>query len=114
MEAWYDQWLRLLGSAVVRGPSDCAGQIPSTSLADMAPPRRRACARLASRLTVLSDGNVVACEEDVMGKRPLGRIGEQSLGAIWQQNFTPLRDAHAEGRWEAHPLCGACKEWHRP
>ena len=37
MEQWYDQWLRVLGSAVINGPTDHAGQIPDTALADMSP-----------------------------------------------------------------------------
>src|SRR5213075_308025 len=46
MEIWYDQWLKALGSAVIIGPSDFAGQMPTIELADMQPPRRSACRRL--------------------------------------------------------------------
>ncbi|MGH7179614.1 MAG: radical SAM protein, partial [Tepidisphaeraceae bacterium] len=53
MEAWYDQWLRTLGCAVIDGPSDFAGQIPAHAVADMSPSKRAPCARLSSRLTVL-------------------------------------------------------------
>ena len=49
MEIWYDQWLKALGSAVIIGPSDFAGQITSVGLADMQPPKRSACRRLESR-----------------------------------------------------------------
>ena len=59
MEPWYDQWLRAVGSAVITGPSDYAGLIPDAAVADMCPPKRSACARLSSRITVLSDGRVV-------------------------------------------------------
>src|SRR5207302_2542279 len=65
MEPWYDQWLRAVGSAVIRGPSDCAGQIPDVSVADMAPPGRKTCARLASRATSLTDGATASCEQHV-------------------------------------------------
>ena len=114
MEAWYDQWLRACGSAVVRGPSNFAGQIPATAVADMAPSARRPCARITSRLTVLSDGRVVSCEEDVRGLHPMGRIGEQPLSEIWVKRFERLRENHRSGEWNRHPLCGACREWHRP
>lgn len=43
MEPWYDYWIRRLGHAVITGPSDFAGQIPDTAVADMAPPKRRPC-----------------------------------------------------------------------
>ena len=91
MEAWYDAWLRALGCATITGPSDCAGQIPDASVADMSPPLRRACARLNSRLTVLSDGRIVSCEQDVLGRHSLGQIGRYSLAEVWRQRFGALR-----------------------
>jgi hypothetical protein len=114
MESWYDQWTRAIGSAVITGPSDFAGQIADTSIADMAPPRRTACARLASKMTVLCDGTIVACEQDVLALRPIGRVGEESIERIWVERMQGLRACHRRGEWDAHPLCGACKEWHRP
>jgi radical SAM protein with 4Fe4S-binding SPASM domain len=114
MEAWYDQWLRALGSAVIRGPSACAGQIPDVSVADMSPPGRTPCARLASRLTILSDGNIVSCQEDVLGAQPMGRISADSLANVWQQSFESMRKDHRQGEWEKHSLCRSCREWNRP
>ncbi|HEY8665828.1 MAG TPA: radical SAM protein, partial [Tepidisphaeraceae bacterium] len=114
MEAWYDQWLRALGSASIQGPSDCAGQLVDVSVADMAPPARKPCARLTSRLTILSDGTVVSCEQDIAGARPMGRLGEEPLRDIWQHQFERLRADHREGAFDKHPLCARCREWHRP
>ncbi len=114
IEAWYDQWLRALGSAVIRGPSDFAGQIPSVSVADMSPTIRKPCARLASRLTILCDGTIVACEQDVLGKSPLGRVGSDSIADVWQKRIASLRRDHQAGNFSSHPLCGGCREWHRP
>src|SRR5579884_2096164 len=96
MEPWYDQWLRALGCAVIRGPSDFAGQVPDVAVADMSPPGRKPCARLASRVTILSDGSIVSCEEDVLGQQVLGRVGTDSLAHVWQQRFEQLRQQHRE------------------
>jgi radical SAM protein with 4Fe4S-binding SPASM domain len=114
MESWYDQWIRAVGSAVIRGPTDYAGQIPDASVADMAPPGRKPCARLASRITILSDGSIVSCEEDVLGKQVLGRIGDDSLADVWSKRMGAFRADHREARWEKHPMCTTCREWHRP
>jgi radical SAM protein with 4Fe4S-binding SPASM domain len=113
MEAWYDQWLRALGSSVIRGPSDCAGQVPDVAMADMAPSGRRACGRIQSRLMILSDGRIVSCEEDVAGLQALGRLGEEALADVWRKRFETLRDDHRKGEWNRHPLCARCREWHR-
>lgn len=114
MEPWYDQWIRAAGSAVIRGPGDCAGQIPDVGVADMAPPGRRPCTRIASRASILCDGSVVSCEEDVQGRQTMGHLGSASLSEIWQENFPKLRIDHREGRWDRHDLCKGCREWHRP
>jgi hypothetical protein len=114
MEPWYDQWLRVLGSAVIRGPSTCGGQIPDHAVADMAPPRRRACRRIESRLSILSDGRIVACEEDVTGQQTLGCIGQTLLAEAWQGRAAALRAQHRAGQWSGLAVCGACREWHRP
>jgi radical SAM protein with 4Fe4S-binding SPASM domain len=114
MEAWYDQWLKAVGSAVIVAPSDCAGQISDPGVADMSPPRRRACARLSHRMTILCDGRVVSCEQDVLGQQVLGEIGKAPLAEIWQRRFAALRADHQNGNWSRHPLCAACKEWNRP
>lgn len=114
MEPWYDQWLRTLGCAVITGPSDYGGLIPNHSVADMSPPLRRPCARLNSRLTILSTGQVVSCEEDLLARQPIGTLDTQPLTDIWRKAFAPLRADHAQGNWNQHPVCKTCRQWHRP
>ena len=114
MEPWYDQWLRAAGCAVVRGPSDFAGLIPDVAVSDTSPPKRHACTRLSSRITLLSDGRMVSCEEDAAGRQTLGQIGKDSLQNVWRKRAGALREDHREGRWNDHPLCGKCRAWHRP
>jgi hypothetical protein len=114
MDPWYDHWLRVLGCAVISGPPDYAGQIRDVSLAQMEPPRRRPCVRIGNRLTILSDGRVVSCEQDFLGRQPLGTIGEKSIKDIWSGGMSALRRDHATANWNCNGLCAACKDWHRP
>jgi MoaA/NifB/PqqE/SkfB family radical SAM enzyme len=114
MEVWYDHWIRVLGHALIAGPSDFAGQIPDCAVADMSPPRRRACGRLKNRMTILSDGTVASCEQDVLGRQAMGHVLRQPLCEIWRNGFAAIREEHACGRFAAQSLCGACREWHRP
>ena len=114
MEQWYDAWLRAVGAAVIAGPSDYAGLIPDAGVADMTPTRRRPCARLSSRMTILSDGRIVACEQDVTGCQVLGEIGRDPVTRVWADRFGALRTAHAAGGWDAIDPCRRCREWHRP
>ncbi|MCC6422227.1 MAG: SPASM domain-containing protein [Phycisphaerales bacterium] len=113
MESWYDQWLRAVGSAVIAGPDDFAGQIPNLAVAEMAPPKRQPCTRLNQRLTILSDGTAVACEIDVMATAAVGHIEKDSIAQLWK-NLNPLRADHQCGQWNRHSLCANCNQWHRP
>jgi hypothetical protein len=114
MERWYDQWLTAVGSAVITGPSDFAGLIEDPGVGNMSPPKRLPCARLASRVSVLCDGSVAVCENDVSGSLVVGRVGKQTLSEIWQRRLAPLRADHASGCWSKHKLCAGCSDWHRP
>jgi spore coat polysaccharide biosynthesis protein SpsF (cytidylyltransferase family) len=113
MEPWYDHWLRLLGCAVIVGPSDFSGSIPDVSAARMEPPRRSPCARLNSRMTILCDGRIVSCEQDLLGKQTLGQIGRDSIQSVWTGAMANLRADHKSGNWQRHALCAACSDWHR-
>ncbi len=114
MEACYDHWLRTLGHCVIAGPSDYCQLIPSAEVADMAPARRTACKRLESRMTILSDGTVVACEQDVTALQPLGKIQDMPIKDIWQKQLAPVREAHALRQWDMLETCRRCRQWHRP
>jgi 2-C-methyl-D-erythritol 4-phosphate cytidylyltransferase len=113
MEMWYDYWIRRCGHAVIVGPSDFAQQIPDLAVADMASPVRRPCSRLSSRVSILSDGQIVSCEQDVLGKQAMGIVGETPIQQIWQTTFGQLRRCHQNADWASKPLCGKCREWHR-
>ncbi len=115
MEAFYDHWLRVAGSAVIGGHTHCAGQLPDRAVMTMAPPRRVSCRRLNTRCMVLADGSVAACDQDFAGKQVVGNVNDASLSAIWAGSaYGELRDAHAAGTLDDLPLCPRCDEWHRP
>jgi hypothetical protein len=103
MESWYDQWLRALGAAAIIAPGD-----PALAVADMTPPRRRPCVRLAQRLTVLSNGRSTTCDVDCHGRQS---IHADPLDA-WQQ-LDGVRADHASGAWDRHPVCATCRAWHQ-
>ena len=115
MEAWYDQWIRAFGGAAIVGPSDFGGAIAYAGVSDMTPPARVACRSLRSRVMVLSDGGIIACEQDVFARQALGNVASTSIADAWNAKMRPIRAAHAAGEWRtATPACGACRMWDRP
>ena len=114
MEPFYDRWLRRCGSVVLDGYNSFAGQIENLAIMNMSPPARRPCRRLSSRMTILADGNVVACEQDFQGRYLIGNVSEQTIGQLWHgEKINELRQAHNNGHFACNKLCDACEEWHR-
>jgi spiro-SPASM protein len=113
MEAWYDQWLKAVGSVVVVEPTSYGGMVPDCGVADMSAPKRRACNRINSRMTLLSNGMAVSCEQDVLAKQLVGDVLSHTIQEIWQEGFAGLRQSHGCGQWAPRPLCAGCREWHR-
>ncbi len=117
MEPWYDHWLKLVGSAVIEGATDYAGQIKDVSVARMDPSTRVPCRRLTSRMQVLSDGTAAPCELDVHALTNAGNVLRDGLAHAWHDGLAPLRETHRQGRYSlnvTNSLCSNCKEWHRP
>lgn len=115
LDAFYDHWIRRNGCAVVENYSDFAGILPDRSVMDMSPPTRRPCRRLGSRCMILADGTVVACDQDVAARQPLGHLAEMTLQEAWTGPAAQsLRQAHLGGGLADRPVCLACREWHRP
>jgi spore coat polysaccharide biosynthesis protein SpsF (cytidylyltransferase family) len=115
LDAFFDRWVSTHGWAVIEGASHHAGLVEDRRVMSMAPPRRGPCRQLGQRLTVLSDGRALACDQDFRGLYGLGNVHEHTLADIWRgARLRSLCQAHAEGRYDGHPMCPACDEWHRP
>ncbi|MCO6439280.1 MAG: SPASM domain-containing protein [Phycisphaerae bacterium] len=114
LDTFFDGWIRRFGAVVVRGYSDRAGQLDDRRVADMTPPQRTSCRRLARRCVVLADGRVVPCDEDFLGEMSMGSIGAADLRSIWQGgHYGTLRNAHGS-TGKLNDRCSVCREWHRP
>lgn len=111
---FYDTWSTKADGALITGRSDYAGQWPVDDLPVLEPPAREPCRRLARRLSVLADGNVVRCLEDFQGRSAMGHVDETPAIALWNGPFRQLWQSHRQERWNELALCATCREWHRP
>lgn len=111
-DEFFEKCLVTNGWGLIIEPTTAGGQWPDRAVVHMAPPARGPCRRILNRLTLLSDGQVTACEEDLHGAH---RLVESNILAAWRgEGLSSLRRLHAESRWAEHPLCKACQEFHRP
>lgn len=60
------------------------------------------------RMTIMWDGNVVACKNDYFGKLSLGNVNEISLSEAWNKNLENLRKLHREGLSHTIEACCEC------
>lgn len=115
MDPFFDGWIRKVGCALIGAYSDFAGQLEDQSVADMRPPQRTPCRRIASRCFVASDGRVYPCDQDLTGTMSLGHLADDTMGAIWAGSVhSNLRSCHATANLDEYPTCARCSEWHRP
>jgi len=115
LELFYDHWIRRTGNAVIRGYNDHAGLLPADDLLAMTPSVRIPCRRLATRLTLLADGSVPFCSQDVTGATSVADWRRERVTDIWRNaKLNALRDVHSNERWREFVLCESCREWSRP
>lgn len=113
MEGFFDKWTHYLGHALIAPACGGCGLMPAQSPVPMEPPDRRACLQLTRRMSILSDGTVVRCDQDWLARAPIGDTRIKPLIDIWRDSQTIAR-AHAEQKWDELTICGQCVEWHRP
>jgi radical SAM protein with 4Fe4S-binding SPASM domain len=114
LEPFFDTWITNCGWAVIDYPTDRAGSVAFEGVVDMAPPKRRACRRLADRLLIRASGLAVACDQDARDQLRLGSIQTHRLEELWLgESACTLRTQHADGKWDEIDPCKSCREWHR-
>lgn len=112
MLPFYDRWTTRADGAFFSPTSE---RESDKSVLPVAPPRRAACRRLRSRLTLLSNGMFVTCDEDSAGEQVVGEWPAQTIANAWRGDaMTSIRSIHREGRWRELPRCADCRGWHRP
>lgn len=112
LEAFYDHWVRTLGTAVVRPLRSFGGLIGSDSAIPLTAPVRTPCCRLEDRLVLLADGRATACNEDVTGSLVCGDWRSASLATLWESaQLLALCERHRTGEWAAVELCRGCVAW---
>jgi iron-sulfur cluster protein len=113
LESFFDKWTHYMGHALIEPACEGCGLMPGMSPVPMQPPGRKGCRQIARRMTILSDGMVARCDQDWLGRAPMGDTRTQTLMDIWRGS-QPLAEAHDERRWSELTICGGCVEWHRP
>jgi len=113
MESFFDKWTHYMGLALIEPACEGCGLMPALSPVPMQPPDRKGCRQITRRMSILSDGTVARCDQDWLGRAPMGDTRTQTLIDIWRDSLQ-VAQAHNDHKWGELTLCGGCVEWHRP
>lgn len=112
IEAFFDDWFVKTAWVVIRGHNNYCGQVDDLSVIHLNLSNRNKCHKLMSKLSVFSNGDVPYCEEDFMGKYPVGNIANDSLDELWKNSkIAELRTMHLSGKFDGFELCPKCLDW---
>jgi len=115
LEAFFEQWIKATGWAVIRGYNDYGGLLPADPVLNMRPPLRSPCRRLDNRMMLLADGRSVLCSQDVNGETAFGSWISETIAGLWRgAALQAARESHSRLKFDNYSLCDRCGEWFRP
>lgn len=109
LEPFYRGWKAAGAQVIVQKYDSFCGRLPDLKVADLSPVRRHPCWHLMRDLTVLLDGTVPLCREDLERSEILGNAFSEDLETIWRRGESYYR-AHLGEKYPA--LCRNCDEYY--
>ena len=94
---------------IVQKYDSFCGALPERKVTDLSPIKRFPCWHLKRDLSILIDGSVPMCREDLQHKHPLGNIFEEDIETIWARGNGYYR-RHLEADYPE--LCRSCDEYY--
>jgi spiro-SPASM protein len=109
VEQFYRQWKERTENVIIQKYDHFCGVLPDRKLVDISPVERMPCWHLKRDLSILLDGSVPMCREDLAREHALGNVFEEGVEAVWARNEVYYQ-AHVDG---ALPdLCQRCDEYY--
>jgi spiro-SPASM protein len=109
LEQFYRSWKARTPHVIVQKHDDFCGFLPILKAGDLSPIKRQPCWHLMRDMSILLDGSVPLCREDVQGIRMLGNAFADPLEALWSRGES-VYAAHAGGEYPS--LCAECDEYY--
>ncbi|MFW5710400.1 MAG: spiro-SPASM protein [Spirochaetota bacterium] len=110
LDAFYRYWKQQSDvQPIVQKYDAFCGALPQRKVTDLSPINRFPCWHLKRDLTVLIDGSVPMCREDLKQQHLLGNIFEEDIAEVWERGVDYYRK-HID---EEYPdLCRSCDEYY--
>jgi len=109
LEPFYRFWKQKFGQVIIQKHDHFCRSIEDRRVADLSPLVRHPCWHLKRDMSILLDGTVPLCREDLYASRSLGNAVRDDLSLIWS-GAQPVYENHAGCVYEG--MCGACDEYY--
>ena len=109
LEAFFRHWKEKTENVIVQKYDSFAGHLPDKKVTDLSPLKRFPCWHLKRDLTILLDGSVPVCGEDVKNTHIIGNIFSEPIDQIWEK-IGEWYAKHVDGQYPE--LCKECDEYY--
>ncbi len=109
LEKFFRTWKERGIKTIIQKYDHFCGVLADEKVTDISPVRRYPCWHLKRDLTILLDGTVQLCREDLKNDHALGNIFTEDLPEIWNR-AAPLYLKHIKGEYPG--ICGKCDEYY--
>ena len=109
LETFYRFWKQKYGRVIIQKHDHFCRSIEDRRVADLSPLVRNPCWHLKRDMSILIDGTVPLCREDIYANRTCGNAIRDDFSAIWAKTGSGYEQQLAcvyEG------MCGACDEYY--
>ncbi len=108
-EQFYRHWKQRTENIIVQKYDHFCGVLEDKRITDISPVNRFPCWHLKRDLTVLVDGSVPLCREDIHGEHIVGNVLHSGVQAVWEA-LEPYYRKHVEADYPL--ICRNCDEYY--
>lgn len=109
LEHFYRYWKERTANVIIQKYDWLSGRLPQRKVTDLSPLTRLPCWQNKRELSLLLDGSVPRCREDIDATYPLGNADNDSLETIWERGDA-LHRQHIAGTYPE--ICEHCDEYY--
>lgn len=109
LEPFYRFWKEKAGKSIIQKYDHFCNVLPDRKVADLSPLKRRPCWHLKRGISILIDGTVPLCKEDIKSDYSLGNILKVPLENIWSQTEDRYKN-HCNNLYQ--DICEGCDEYY--
>ncbi len=108
LDSYYQKWAAFKDNIILQKYNPYRNLLVDRKGADLSPLKRFSCWHLKRDLSILVDGTVAFCKQDINGERSVGNVFEEGLEKVWEKLESFFIKDH---KGQIDPFCEHCDEW---